>query len=127
MGSDVGIKHDDGKNRYDLLPPEALDEITKVFTFGAKKYVPRNWEKGIPYGRVFAAMMRHMWAWWGGEDDDPETGLSHLSHAGCNLFFLLAFVKRVETKNVFRFVDSRKTPSRAGRCEDGEDANCDCA
>lgn len=54
----------------------------------------RNWEKGIAYSRVFAALMRHMWAWWRGEDKDAETGLSHLWHAGCCISFLIAFEQR---------------------------------
>lgn len=89
-----GKKFDGDKPRYDLLAPEALEEIAKVLTYGAKKYEARNWEKGISYGRVFSACMRHLWAWWGGEDDDPETGISHLAHAGCSIIFLLTYVKR---------------------------------
>ena len=89
-----GLKFDNGKTRYELVPPEALEEITKVLTFGATKYADRNWEKGIKYSRVFGACMRHLWAWWRGEDKDPETGLSHLAHAGCCIFFLLTFEQR---------------------------------
>jgi hypothetical protein len=32
-----------------------------------------------------------MFAWWRGEDTDPETGLSHLAHAGCCLMFLMEY------------------------------------
>ena len=42
-------------------------------------------------GRYFAAMCRHVFAWWGGEDADPETGYSHLAHAGCCLLFLMEY------------------------------------
>lgn len=89
-----GYKYDGNKLRYDLVPPEALEEIVKVLTFGAAKYTDRNWEKGINYGRVYGALMRHMQAFWRGEDIDPESGLSHLSHAGCCLFFLLTYDRR---------------------------------
>lgn len=54
----------------------------------------RNWEKGMSWGRCYAACLRHLWAWWRGEDNDPETGLSHLDHALCCLLFLSTFVKR---------------------------------
>jgi hypothetical protein len=30
-------------------------------------------------------------AYIGGEDKDPETGLSHIAHAACCLFFILEF------------------------------------
>ncbi len=89
-----GTKHDQNKLRYDLLPPEALEEIVKVLTFGTDKYKDRNWEKGIDSGRVFAALMRHLWAWWMGKRKDKESGLSHLSHAGCCIVFLITYEKR---------------------------------
>lgn len=54
----------------------------------------RNWEQGMAWGRPFAALMRHMWAWWRGDDKDPETGLSHLWHAACCLAFLIAYEAR---------------------------------
>lgn len=99
-----GYKADEEKVRMDLLPPELLFAVADILTFGAKKYQDRNWEKGMRWGRPFAAMMRHMWAWWGGKtatsenfllgDFDMETGRSHLWHAGCCLAFLIAYEAR---------------------------------
>ena len=89
-----GRKDDFGKSRYDLLPPELLDGVARVLTFGAGKYGERNWEKGMSWGRPFAALMRHMGAWWRGEAADPETGMSHLWHAGCCIAFLIAYEAR---------------------------------
>ena len=68
--------------------------ISEILTFGAKKYDDRNWENGLHWSRVFGAVMRHMWAWWGGEDKDPESGMSHLWHAACGLTFLVAYEAR---------------------------------
>lgn len=89
-----GVKFDQGKLRYDLIPPEMLEEAALVLTYGAAKYGARNWEKGMLWSRPFGALMRHMWAWWGGEDSDPETGYSHLSHALCCITFLSAYRRR---------------------------------
>lgn len=89
-----GVKNDDGKVRWDLMPSDALEEIAKVMTHGATKYGDRNWEKGMDWHRPFAACMRHMWAWWRGEDVDPESGISHLAHAGCCVLFLLSYWMR---------------------------------
>jgi len=89
-----GRKDDSGKQRYDLLSPEALDGLVSVLTFGATKYADRNWEAGILYGRVFAAAMRHLWAWWMCVDRDSETGISHLDHAACCIHFLSTYEKR---------------------------------
>lgn len=86
-----GRKDDSGKLRYDLLPPSLLEAVADILTFGAQKYAPRNWEKGISWGRVFGATMRHMWAWWRGENLDPETGKSHLWHAACCVAFLIEY------------------------------------
>lgn len=88
-----GTKFDLGKLRYDLLACDSLEELVKVITFGSNKYLDRNWEKGIKFGRVFAAAMRHMWAVWNGENIDPETGLLHTAHAECNMHFLTHYLK----------------------------------
>lgn len=99
-----GVKHDDGKLRIDLFPSEAIFAISQVLTFGASKYADRNWEKGMSWGRVFGALMRHMWSWWAGKgptgrsfvfgDTDDETKYSHLWHAGCCLVFLITYEER---------------------------------
>ena len=99
-----GRKDDVDKNRLDLVPPELIFAVGAVLTYGAHKYSSRNWEHGMSWGRVFGALMRHMWAWWGGQgpttrsflfgDLDSETGMSHLWHAGCCIAFLIAYEER---------------------------------
>lgn len=74
-----GTKYDGGKLRYDLIPIGPLAEVAKVYTLGAEKYDDRNWEKGLAWGRVYAALQRHANAWWGGEVHDPVEGQHHLS------------------------------------------------
>jgi len=92
--SPQGHKADAGKNRLELLPFDALDEVGQVMTLGAAKYGDRNWERGINYDRVFGALMRHAWAWFRGQDKDPETGLSHMAHCAANALFLLSYERR---------------------------------
>jgi hypothetical protein len=89
-----GRKDDAGKPAHHLIAPEIQDALAQVLEFGARKYEPRNWEKGMAWSRPFAALMRHMWAWWGGERNDAETGMSHLWHAACCLMFLVAYERR---------------------------------
>lgn len=99
-----GRKDDAGKERIELVPPELVFAVARILTFGAAKYTDRNWEKGMSWGRVFGALMRHMWAWWGGQgptttsflfgDTDAETGQSHLWHAACCIAFLIAYEER---------------------------------
>ena len=92
-----GLKHDNEKPRWDLLPYDAVEEVVKVLTYGANKYEARNWERGIEYSRLFAAAQRHMVAWMKGEDIDPESNRHHLAHAVCELLFILAFEQRGQT------------------------------
>ena len=86
-----GSKHDQDKVQLELLSPIALTEIGKVLTFGAKKYASHNWRKGLSWSRVLGAALRHLLAFIGGEDKDPESGLSHLAHLGCCVMFLLEY------------------------------------
>lgn len=89
-----GRKDDSAKLPYHLIAPETLSSLAKVLEFGQRKYSARNWEAGMNWERVFSALQRHTWAWWGGEDKDPETGFSHLEHALCCLMFLNTYEKR---------------------------------
>jgi len=88
---DKGKKYDGGKPMVQLLSPVAMTKIAEVMTFGAKKYGPDNWRQGIAWTRVLGALLRHVFAYLGGQDKDPETGLSHLAHAGCCAMFLLEY------------------------------------
>lgn len=87
------LKFDEGKLPLDLLPFEALEEITLVLQHGALKYSRNNWRAGFIHSRPFSAILRHLFAYWKGEDLDKDSGLHHLAHAGCELLFLLSFVK----------------------------------
>ena len=84
-----GNKFDEGKLRYDLIPVVPLRRLAEVFTIGAQKYGDRNWEKGLVFGRVSAALDRHHQAWKGGENLDPDNGQHHLaSVAWCALVLM---------------------------------------
>lgn len=74
-----GKKFDSEKIRFDLIPVGPMQELARVYTIGAAKYGVRNWEKGLCWGRVFAAMQRHAWAWWQGEKLDQVDGQHHLA------------------------------------------------
>lgn len=88
--TNIGRKFDSGKPRYSLLPPNALEAIVKVLTYGSKKYEDFNWMQVENYkDRYFSAANRHLWQWWRGEQIDEESGESHLACAITNLMFLL--------------------------------------
>ncbi len=85
MNSDpnqVGIKHDQNKPKFSLIP--------RVVTFGAKKYGPRNWVKTENLSERYTdAAMRHINAYLQGAPNDLETGLPHLAHAVTSLMFVI--------------------------------------
>ncbi len=92
--SPEGVKFDGEKDPWHLAPWDSFRAIIKVLTFGAKKYAPRNWENGMAWSRLFSALQRHLTSWWMGEGADPDTGYSHLWHAGCCIMFLIAYELR---------------------------------
>ena len=93
-----GVKYDNDKLRWDLLPMAPVEEVVKVLTYGAKKYDDENWRKvDNQRSRYYAAAMRHIVAWWQGEKRDPERGYHHLAHAICCLIFLIEGEHDVDT------------------------------
>lgn len=88
-----GLRYNEGKDRYDLFHPFSLEQLAKIFTFGAKKYDTRNWEKGMAWSKVTASLKRHLQAIERGEDYDPESGLLHSAHVEWNAHALTAYYK----------------------------------
>ena len=86
-----GKKYDNGKPLIGLVPYCSIRAIAEVLTFGAKKYGPWNWAKGMKWSRLHDACLRHLGAWSMRVEKDEESGLSHLAHAGCCLMFLIAY------------------------------------
>lgn len=80
--------------RFDLIPHEALEALAEHFGRGAEKYADRNWERGYDWALTFAALNRHLWAWWGGEDVDPETGSNHMTAVAWHAFVAFTFQER---------------------------------
>jgi hypothetical protein len=86
-------------NGWDLLPWDAVEQVVLGLNCGARKYNARNWDEGLPFSRVFAAAVRHLWVLFyakvtGGDGTDPESALSHLALVGCRVPFVLAFAVR---------------------------------
>lgn len=79
--------------RFDLIPVPALTELAELYGFGVKKYAARNWEGGYDLSLSYAALQRHANAWWGGEDTDEETTLSHMAAVAWHAFTLMTLLK----------------------------------
>lgn len=105
-----GVKKDLGKERVDLLPPNALLALAELMDMGAKKYDDRNWEKGMDEGRIMAALGRHFLKYMAGEDFDPDpvAGHHHLIHIAWNA--LVAYELQVTGKAKDTRTKLRKKP-----------------
>lgn len=88
MADGGGKRHNSGKAPVHLLPPMPLKATAEVWGFGAQKYESWNWARGMPWSVPYACAMRHLMAWYEGEDLDPESGLPHLDHVACNIMML---------------------------------------
>lgn len=89
-----GMKADTGKAPMNLLPFEALEEVSKVLGFGAEKYSERGWYDKCTtiedFQRYEASLIRHVSSWMQGKEYDEETGMHELAHLACNALFLLS-------------------------------------
>jgi hypothetical protein len=79
--------------RFDLIPVDPLTQLAEHYGRGAEKYAPRNWEKGYDWSKSYAALCRHLFAFWGGEDLDEETGSSHMVAVMWHAAALLEFAR----------------------------------
>lgn len=94
MSGNSFVKHDSGKPQLSLIPRSALEAEARVLAIGARKYSKDNWRRGTDWSRYVDAALRHVHAFAAGENNDPETGESHLAHARCCLGFLIEYVEK---------------------------------
>jgi hypothetical protein len=77
--------------RFELLPWWALEEVARVYAFGAQKYQDHNWLKGYRWSLSIGALLRHTAKFFSGETHDPESGLHHLAHAVFHCLTLITY------------------------------------
>lgn len=64
------------------VPCPVLFELGAAMLEGACKYGRHNYRViGVRASVYYDAAMRHLMAWWEGQDIDPDSGLSHLVKA----------------------------------------------
>jgi hypothetical protein len=78
----------EGKGRYDLIPPIPLDRIGKHYENGAKKYGDNNWMKGIPLKSFLDSALRHLHKW--------EMGMYDEDHLAAALFNIMGLIHTEE-------------------------------
>jgi hypothetical protein len=81
-GGEKGVK----LARFDLIPVGPLTELAEHYGVGASKYDNHQWRQGYEWSKSYAALMRHLTAFWAGFDydlcsNDPD-GCSHVDTDG---------------------------------------------
>ena len=67
----IGIK----KVSFSTIPAPVVAEIGLAMLEGARKYRRHNYRAiGVRASVYYDAFMRHVTAWWEGEDTDPDSG-----------------------------------------------------
>jgi hypothetical protein len=92
-----------------LVPQSANILEAVVMGLGAEKYDGMfNWRQTRVRASIYvSAAMRHLAQWFDGQDDDPESGVSHLAHARACLGILL------DALATDHLVDDRPPPGAA--------------
>lgn len=91
--SETGGQKAGNDERHDLIPVGPLRKLAQLYGFGVKKYAADNWRRGYDWRLSFAAMLRHAWKFWGGEDIDPESGVPHTIAVAWHAFALTDFME----------------------------------
>ncbi|GGN40238.1 hypothetical protein FHR83_007081 [Actinoplanes campanulatus] len=112
--SETGGAKDVKRARYDLIPSGPLRLLAERYGIGPEKYPSGagevdNWRKGYPWSSSFAAMQRHAWAFWAGEDMDAETGQPHLVAVAWHAFAMLEWGASEEMRALY---DDRQDPRK---------------
>jgi len=97
-GGEKGVK----LARFDLMPTEPLRQVAELYGKGAQKYADRNWERGYEWSKSYGALLRHVTAFWSGQDLDEHepdcsddctqhTVMPHLASVAWHALALLEF------------------------------------
>lgn len=82
------------KTPLHLLPTVLMDEAAWVLKFGAERYGAYNWRGAKVCATTYiSAILRHLNQWRDRQDDDPESGRSHLAHIAANCAILMDAAK----------------------------------
>lgn len=96
-----------------LVPPSASHYLAEAFENGATKYGPYNWrDNPISVSVYYAAMKRHIDAYWDGEELASDSGVHHIAHAMACMAMLL------DAKSVGTLNDDRPTKGAAAKLQD---------
>lgn len=83
------------KTPMSVVPANVLMRLGAALAHGAAKYGRHNWRvAGVNLSTYYDAAFRHLASWWEGENNDPESGESHLAHAIATLVVALDAIEQ---------------------------------
>jgi hypothetical protein len=102
----VGAK----KVQLNLVPASSIIYQALAMEDGAAKYGPFNWRSNKVIASIYvAACMRHLQAWFDGEEEASDSHKPHLAHAIACLGIL------IDAKETGNLKDDRPVPGAAGK------------
>ncbi len=94
-GDDSALTH-----WHNMMMREHVADCAHVFEYGKRKYAAWNWAKGMAWSIPVACALRHAHALWVEEqENDAESGLSHIGHILCNTTMILHFTRNYPDLN----------------------------
>lgn len=96
---ETGAQRDngEGKPRMSLVPHKALYDVMQRYLAGAETYGENNWKKGMKNSVLYDSTMRHLMAYWTGDDTED--------HLGAALWNVMALIDNQDKRPV---MDDRK-------------------
>lgn len=115
----AGMRHS-GKLPVHLVPAEFNLLLTAVLEYGAQKYNPHNFEKGMDLDDLLRGAESHLLAMKAGVIYDPESGLPHAGHAAWNMLtFAMQMMREPAMEEVFtRVVLNRRAGNLPDVCRE---------
>ena len=112
------LRFNNGKPEVSQVDPRFIKALADLMTKSAKKYGKFNWALGQEFHTPFDSLQRHLLDFMSGEDNDKESGLSHLIHAAANCMIIWTSLQLGDKSLDTRFDWSRdKTDKVMGKVE----------
>lgn len=107
---ETGATRDDteGKGRPSLISPVLIHRTGEHLRKGEEHYPnvdgEANWSKGMPFRRTADSLIRHIFQWLAGDEEED-----HLAAISCNTMFLMHFEEAIANGNLPASLDDRDT------------------
>lgn len=100
------LRYNANKLDWSLVHNQALEPMVRVLMFGAEKYSPDNWKKGMPKKEILNSLRRHVNDLMDGIEFDKDSGLHQIGHIMCNCMFYSFFEQGLGSEQAMRYFNS---------------------